>query len=515
MESRQGERAVQVLLVLILVVGIALRIVHLGTHRFHVDEALFASYGLSIAFGNDPLLMKEAVDKPPLLFYLIALSFKTFGRSETAAAVPSLVASVGAIGLVYVLSRRFFGAATALVAAFLMAISPYNVAYAYTAFIDPTLVGLTLLAVVLAERGLLFPAGIAAGLLPALKVQGVLFWPLIGLTAVLGLATARHPARRWLAGALLFALGAALPLAGVWYWDSLRVGQRPFLELAAAHNPLVLSDPATYAARLADWWKSSLQFMAGSPLTNGLLLAGVPLLLVWDLGALVSGRGPRRAALFDWLLAVFIAFFLGWHTYFDTPAWDRYMLGVVPFGLILLARVLVLPLRAWRALGPKGKIAPRTVWPLATAVAVCLAIAVPAPVLAGLRSTDPIGWAGKGGPSSYLGIEDVEAYLRANAKGEALLYDYQELSWHYKYYLFGLPYKVVWFDDKLIPSFQQRVRATPATQEQYIVLPDWVDGWQLRYKLAGESVKFAEVFRAHRPDGRVSFTIYRLTSAAR
>lgn len=511
----QRARVYTALLALILAGGTVLRVVHLHSHRFHVDEALFAAYGLSIASGTDPLLQQEAVDKPPAFFYLLALAFKVFGRSEAAAAVPSMVASVGSIALVYYLCRRFFDVPTALAAALLMAISPFNVAYAYTAFIDPTLVAVALLAAALAERRLFFAAGILAGLLPALKAQGVLILPLVVLLGLFALVQARERRGRWLKAGALFAAGAALPLAATWYWSSLRTEQRTFLDLAAEHNPLLVSDPATYSVRLTDWWLSSLQYLTGSPLLNYVVLVGVPLLLLWDLVVLATRREPRRFAALDWALAGFLAFFVGWHTYFDHPAWDRYMLGTAPVGLILIARAFALPWRLWQALGRRWVPEARAAWSLATAVALMLSVSAPTPVLAGLRSTYPIAWAGEVGPAAYIGIEDVAAYLRANAEPEAVLFDYQTLSWHYKYYLFGEPFEVVWFDDTLVWSFRQQVLTRPEGQPKYIVMPDWVNDEKTRSTLAGDAVRFEDVYRTYRPDGSVSFTIYRLAPIRR
>lgn len=509
------EQLYNLLLALALAGGTLLRVVHLQAHRFHVDEALFASYGLAIASGSDPLLQDEAVDKPPAFFYLLALAFKVFGRSEASAAVPSLLASVGAIALVYHLCRRFFDGPTAVLAALLMAISPFNVAYAYTAFIDPTLVACALLAAALAERRQFFLAGLGAGLLLALKAQGALFLPLVGALALFGLVAVRPGPRRWLGALCLFAAGFAIPLVATWQWSNARPQQRPFLDLAAEHNPLLVADPAIYPKQLFDWWQSSLQYMTGSPLANYVLLVGIPALLVWDLWILVSGREARRAAAFDWTLATFLAFFIGWHTYYVTPAWDRYMLGVVPIGLILFARALLLPWRVLQGLPVAVASQPRAAYSLAGALVIFLGLAAPAPVLAGLRAAYPLGWAGEGGPTSYIGIEDVAAYLRANAPPDALLFDYMTLSWHYKYYLFGAPFQVVWFDDKLIWSFQQRVLNSPRTQAKYLVMPDWVNDPATRATLAGGAVDFREVYRTYRPDGSVSFTIYRLEPIGR
>ncbi|MDA8217574.1 MAG: glycosyltransferase family 39 protein [Dehalococcoidales bacterium] len=513
MHQERREQVVWLLLALILIGGTLLRVSHLGSHLFHVDEALFASYGLTIWSGLDPLLAKEAVDKPPLFFYFLAASFRVFGNSETAAAMPNLIFSLASVVMVFFLCRQLFDSATALVAAALMAASPFNIAYSYTAFIDPTMVGLALLAMVLAQRRLYFAGGFVAGLLPAVKVQGVLFWPLIGVFGLLGLVEKPSSPRRWALAIVLALAGAALPILGLMQWSALRPEQQPFMELAAAHNPLVPADPATYGAQIVDWWQSSLQYIVGSPLANYALLIGVPLLLAWDLAELVAGYDRRLGAITDWALAAFAIFFIGWHTYYQSPAWDRYMLGLVPVGLILLARVIMLPWRTANVLASRPIAAPAATWSIGALIVVFLAFSLAQPVQAGLRSSYNLGWSGKDGPTTYEGIHAVVNYFKGNVKPGAVLYDYQSLSWHYNYYVFGLGYEVVWFDDAYIDSFQYGVSAIPSERPQYIVLPSWVDDKKTQEKIFGDEVVAESVYKAYRDDGSVSFTIYRLSPA--
>ena len=76
------------LLVLLLLVAFALRVYYLTHDRFHADEALYAGWALRI-LDDDPLLLDEPVDKPPLYLYLLAASMRVFGHGEVAARVPN------------------------------------------------------------------------------------------------------------------------------------------------------------------------------------------------------------------------------------------------------------------------------------------------------------------------------------------------------------------------------------------------------------------------------------------
>ncbi len=98
-----------ILLLLICAVAFALRLGPLFDNRFHPDEALFSTWALKIARGENLLLTGVPVDKPPLLIYLSALSFFIFGQSELAARVPNLMASVVSVVLVWRLGISHLG----------------------------------------------------------------------------------------------------------------------------------------------------------------------------------------------------------------------------------------------------------------------------------------------------------------------------------------------------------------------------------------------------------------------
>src|SRR5512143_1579805 len=97
------------IIILICLTALALRLGPLFDNRFHPDEALFSTWALKIARGENLLLTGVPVDKPPLLIYLTALSFFVFGQSELAARVPNLIASVVSVVLVWRLGLSQLG----------------------------------------------------------------------------------------------------------------------------------------------------------------------------------------------------------------------------------------------------------------------------------------------------------------------------------------------------------------------------------------------------------------------
>src|SRR5512147_1406002 len=98
-----------IVMLAICLLAFALRLGPLYDNRFHPDEALYSTWSVQIARGENFLLSGVPIDKPPLLIYLNALSFYIFGQSELAARVPNLLASVISVVLVSRLGTSRFG----------------------------------------------------------------------------------------------------------------------------------------------------------------------------------------------------------------------------------------------------------------------------------------------------------------------------------------------------------------------------------------------------------------------
>ncbi len=78
-------------------------------------------------------------EKPPLLYWSVALSFRLFGENELAARVPGKLASVGLALLAYFFARRRYGERVAVFAALVTASSALVFALSRMVLIDPLL----------------------------------------------------------------------------------------------------------------------------------------------------------------------------------------------------------------------------------------------------------------------------------------------------------------------------------------------------------------------------------------
>jgi len=552
-------------LALLIAVGAAVRLAPIGANRFHEDEALYSFWALQIATGRDPILNYSPVDKPPLFIYALALCFKLFGPSEVAARLPSELSSVASIALLYYLASRLYGRSVAMVAAVLMAFSPFNILFAPTAFTDPLVVAWVLAALCLAVKGRLGWSGLVLGLAVATKQQGLLFVPLAIVIGARRLTLSplplrspvpRHPRTSapplpgpsaplrlrtpaLLREGLFLALGFLAVMAPIAWWDSLRWQLQPnyFEQSLISYGGLAFVDPARLLERLGDW-AEILNYITASPFLNILLLGGLPCLLLYDLG----WRRGEPATFFDIALSAFVILFLLGHWVLSFNIWDRYLLGLVPILLILLARVIWLasgalaqllspqrpPLRRcpstspWSSgtcpgpfvLGPKDQgrqvQGPRTEGSghrsgqalRVFAVIALLAAALAGPALEAARSRYPIG----GDHGAYDGIEAVADYFRDYVPAGSILYHHW-LGWHYSFYMFDFPLVLRWYPspEELTEDARQVDNA-----QRYIVFPSGKLTAGVRDAFSEAGLTLRCVYWAYRRDGSISFIVYQI-----
>lgn len=439
-------------LLVICLLGASLRFYGLFANTFNADEALFAGWARLIAVWRDPLLLTQAVDKPPLLFYLQALFYPLFGPVEWAARMPSLIASLLTIPLTAQLARRLTGDLhVAVSAALLVAVAPLAVQFSATAFSDPLLTFWLLAALYGACRiggGVLSPAGgrvispphqkgallvgLLFGLALATKYQALLFAPLlVGIVWLVG-GDAKYFTRAatgfLTVVALLFLWQMARPMAG-----------GPVALQWANIGGVRLIRSWELLPRLADHGRLWLMAM-GRPMAVGAAVA-------LGVGGLIHSRienhaDSGRAANQGWvmnpshqaadiMLGLFALAYLLLHWLWAVPVWDRYLLPIFPLVAILIAGCAS---SLWRAARRKR--------PLRMAMAATLVVLVLAqlPVALAARAGQlPIG----GRPDADGGAA-ATARLMKDAPYGTVLYDHW-YSWHWHYQLFDGRVYVSWF----------------------------------------------------------------------
>jgi 4-amino-4-deoxy-L-arabinose transferase-like glycosyltransferase len=470
---------------LVILIGVALRFGLLSLDmRFHPDEALFAAQARLIS--HDVLLRGTDLDKPPLTFYTTALFFRCLGSTEFAARLPNVLFSSLSLALVYALACALYAdRLAAAFAALLLALSPYDLAFAATAFTDVQATFWVLVAALAAVKDRWTGAGIAAALMFAAKSNALIMLPLV---VALGLA---HNAQTdWRFRDILRRLGQfvwplALGIGLLVLWDLGR-SPRSFFELGFERN-----DPGRFIRSDELWprldaWLHWFGWITGSGVLN------VFLLMVWAIHELPlhqneanpggclktsppapsapSGEGkssrqpsplhamerglrgeihPLRAANTDRLIAGLALAFLAWHWLIAFNTYDRYIHPLTPFLILLAAHGLV------RALGSR-------LWVMITLMAVIVIAMFPA-ITQTLRGAAPIG----GDQGQHTGIDQLAYYLNRQLDGE-IVYDHW-LGWELAYYLGEAPQVRVLYSpmpealaDEMARQSQPRYLAAPS-----------------------------------------------------
>jgi hypothetical protein len=502
-------------LVLILLLAWALRLPPIVANRFHADEAWYGYWGLLIGRGLDPWLTGVPVDKPPLLPYLVAGAQVLWGSSEFAARFPGLTASLVTVLLAAALARELYRDRwTATVTAIGVALSPFAILFSATAFTDPLMVALGLAACVAANRGRPGWAGLLAGMALATKQTGLVWLPLV-IVLQIGNTRSRIPNTEYQIsnvacrlpslGSVQFAichlLFTALCVIGLVYaWDWVRIvqGAESFWRLGVArYGGLRAIWPQEVRSRLRGW-VGLVRYLFVSPVVNGMLLMGLPL-LVWR-GTV--HRRYARESLADVFLISFCMIYLLFLWLWAFPVWDRYLLPLVPLLAILLARVSR-SLVGWMGivLGGLQSLMPRL--PFAVChllLAICLAL----PAWNGAHSRYPVG----GDHGAYDGIDTVAEFVHGLPEGTVV---YQHwLGWHHSYYLFDSPVYVAYWPT---PAWLAGdVRAFGVREPRYITFPSWESRARVAQALAGVGYGLRPVLTTTRRDGTSSFTVYRIRS---
>lgn len=316
----------------------ALGLLPLVAAPFHEDEAAYAAWSLAILRG-DPLLWATPIDKPPLTLYPMAGSVALFGRHEWAARLPNLLWSLGLLALVGRIARG--RGLPGWLAVGLALLSPLLWAQAASAFTDPPMVALALLAVERAQTNRPVQAGLAFALALLAKPTALFLAPLVLLT--LAGRPAAPPLDRFLSA-------CALPLLLAWAWDASRQSQSWWVLGAQAYGSL--GEPAALGRVWAGVTWASLGWLT--------LIGAASALWGWRLRHLHPMNRERGESRDGWRLALGGTMLL-WvpaHMLLGFQPWERYLLPLVPLAALLWAEAM--PLRALGLSPPRPRVAPPT-----------------------------------------------------------------------------------------------------------------------------------------------------------
>lgn len=321
----------------VLLLGVALRLDGLSRDtRLHGDEALFASYGRLMVLHGDWNLYEVPVDKPPLTFALVGASLSLFGENEFAVRLPNALASLLSLALMFRLGWRVSGGfAGGWLAALLLALSPLDIAYAPTAFQDPPMMTAVLATTLLLLNNRWGWGGFAFGIAFCMKPTAIYLAPLIIVLALLQQDHLKWQAVRH------FLMALAIPVVLLVLWDESRLAQSFFSLGNYNNNPGRFVRGAEVWPRLERWLGHlGASFMSPVVALVALVLGGDWL---W-----YSTRHRIKSGLLSWWVVAFSVGYLAWHWLVAFPTYDRYVLPLVPFVLLVVAQGIARFAMQWR-----------------------------------------------------------------------------------------------------------------------------------------------------------------------
>jgi 4-amino-4-deoxy-L-arabinose transferase-like glycosyltransferase len=194
-----------------------------------------------------------AIDKPPLGFWIQAVSVRIFGFSAWSLLLPEALAGIGAVVVLYILVQRIFGTNAALIAALALALTPISVVTSRNNTIDSLLILTLLFATWALSRAIetgrlswLLLTAFLVGLGFTIKMlEAYLILPAFALTYLL--STPRRLRVRFLYLVLAGVLLLIVSFSWITIVDAVPAAQRPYvsstqhdseLELALGYNGL-------------------------------------------------------------------------------------------------------------------------------------------------------------------------------------------------------------------------------------------------------------------------------------
>jgi len=147
--------------VLIVLVGTGLRVYRIEAQSLWYDEGNSAAM---VGRAPDQITQAAAADiHPPLYYWLLAAWGSLAGKSEMALRLPSALAGIATVAVIYKLGARLFNRTTGGVAALLTALSPFQVYYGQEARMYALLALLSAASILMTIRVLELPGQMAQG----------------------------------------------------------------------------------------------------------------------------------------------------------------------------------------------------------------------------------------------------------------------------------------------------------------------------------------------------------------
>lgn len=493
-------------LFLITISALLIRIKYFGIHRFAMDEALYAGWAqrvyhkLDILFNGVP-----EIDKPPVLFYLQAICYGLFGVSENSARFPNLIAGIGNVILVYKLGKYYFNRSTGLIAAFLLALSPYCIAYDNSAYLDTLYVFWGLLGLYLITVNKYLYAGIAIGMSFASKQFGILFIPLVVLAVYLQLSfNTQKTVALWAPEIKTFLKGLGWVIVVLLFISIFANPPLGFL-IRQFHNQsqLVEAVKEPVGQRYLSWFK-----MIGDLFwlnwIRSIFFILIPITLFFTFGKAIRKHLDKGTG-FYLLMFLFVAVYISMISVVRFEFYPRYLMLVAPFLIIMIA-VPVAGIIRFVSRIPVPQVG-KTVVALLIAAMVIM-------VIMPIRNQSTIKLKNGAFDEGNDGIDHAAWYIKSKMGQRPILFtDDNATAWALKFYCYGYEFeKVMWVTKG--DQIRDLVNQFPDNAKYMLWRGD--SNQKALEKIKNAGMVSEPVFKAYGGDPyRVKFTIAKLIKKAK
>jgi len=314
-------------------------------HGISMDEGYYG-WGAQYFADGDYLLTKATTDKPPLIYQILGVSLIFFGRSVMALKIPNAFALLILLLLTYAMGKRFFGAATGLLAAVLMVISPYMADMGVGAMTDPIAALLLIASLLAALKGRLFPSGFWLGLSICTRQMSLLFAPVSLFAGWMSIKSAREEGNIW-PSLKRFVAGLALPVIYLLIWSNFfeKDRFRWLLQEISSGKVVMGKEQCANAIGRLWFWGSTIGSFFISPFFWWLALICLVIFTVLTFIDKKRDTAYRRISPANIKVLLFfsaiIFYYVISHTLIGIPLYKRMMFPLLPLLVLLFSFVLV------------------------------------------------------------------------------------------------------------------------------------------------------------------------------
>ncbi len=328
------DKKTYLILFIILFFAAIVRINLLGLHRLHMDECLYSNYAMRMVDRGDLLLNGGLqVDKPPLFFYALALSFLINGKSENAARIPNIIFSLLTIFFIFKLAYQIYkNDLISLLSCFFLAFSVMFVLFSTTAFQDISMIMFFVLALTTAYERKFKLTGLFYACSVACKPMTLFLFPIYAYFIFLFVEL--KPFRKNIKDILIGMHYVFVPL---FLWSALAANPRfGIFKFYVTQQPEVMQFKFDifYFIERFNKWIINLKYSLNN---HYYLLISVAGIIVSFIFSYIKKTDEWKSDLFLFISFVYMLVIL---VIINFRIYDRYLIIFIPFVSIMLARAL-------------------------------------------------------------------------------------------------------------------------------------------------------------------------------